>query len=795
MIAMLAERLTRLVVRHPGAILTLLLAMTLAAVLALPSFRVESDVSALLPEDHPALELRRLTSEDESPARNLLVVLEGQFDDRNLLELASRLEALERVASVTATQAALFGEGASAPLHWLTPDQLALLEDRLIGDGRHKALSRLRERIADDPFAGPKLVRRDPLELRWLFEEARREALPPGLDGDAACLILESPPRAFLLLQGREAPYDVEFSKALLADVEAALAGHAFELVGGYVAARADEARLRFDLTVSAFASIGLVILFLTMSTRSRLEPLRIVAPCSLAVVWTLGFGSLALGPLSPLATASAAVLAGLGVDFSIHYVARFRHEPARDHEEALVRSARSVGPPIVIGALTSIVGFLSFTASRFHGLWSFGVLLASGLSLALLATFLVLPLALRGERSSPSRPLPIGPILRAARWSAESRLGHWIGGGTLLLAAAGWVAVLVGGLTFDADPSHLRPDDDPATAALHRVEETLGFSPVPVSVLVPGEVSLESCREALDRLRAEDAIVFALGPHRDVPTGEDQRRLEALRRSVNGWREGAAEDLRELGFVPEMFEEGFDQIDSWLAPAEAVPPSPAIAWRGDSFWMFRLYPTRGGWTKADRENLRADIRDVLGDEARAVMPIGLADSLGSLLEDDLVRCAWIAAFGALVILLLLLRSIRSVMTAALPTMTALGWTLGGMALTNTPLHLGNFVAVPLLVGIGLDDGIHLVSRLRSARRGAARASWSVILEDTGRPIWRTTATTTLAFGTLLLSRTPGLSSLGLLLAMGIAICFVTTLTTIPIFLPPTGGEPAGEAP
>ena len=90
-----------------------------------------------------------------------------------------------------------------------------------------------------------------------------------------------------------------------------------------------------------------------------------------------------------------------------------------------------------------------------------------------------------------------------------------------------------------------------------------------------------------------------------------------------------------------------------------------------------------------------------------------------------------------------------------------------------------NIMGIPMIVGIGIDDGVHLLHRYRVEGRGKIRT----VVGSTGRAIMLTTVTTMACFGVLLLAKYRGLGSLGGLLAIGVGACFLTTLLILPALL------------
>jgi predicted exporter len=314
--------------RHPRASLTLVGLLTLAALLLLPRFRIDPDVTSLFPRGEPAIELLRATEHASRSARGMFLRVRGEELESRLPALLDDLEASPFLAEVAGTKADFGGELArqarAAPLWFLSAATLQALQAELTGDGPRAALEESKRMLAEDPVLAREVVLRDPLGLRWILESAARASLVGHFEPESPFLLIEGGGEALVRVVGRERSFDIEFSRALMADLEERTRDLDVEFIGAYSIARADAARIRGDLTSSIAVSIPLLVLFLTWSTRSFLLPLVMMLPVALSVLWALAFGGALLGPLTPLAVGSAAILMGLGLDFAIHYAERY---------------------------------------------------------------------------------------------------------------------------------------------------------------------------------------------------------------------------------------------------------------------------------------------------------------------------------------------------------------------------------------------------------------------------------------------------------------------------------------
>jgi hypothetical protein len=167
-----------------------------------------------------------------------------------------------------------------------------------------------------------------------------------------------------------------------------------------------------------------------------------------------------------------------------------------------------------------------------------------------------------------------------------------------------------------------------------------------------------------------------------------------------------------------------------------------------------------------------------------------------SIIRRDLIRTMSFAAGCSVLLLLALVRRPGAVLLILMPTAFGLCWLLAAMHLTGERFNTLNIIGVPLLLGIGVDDGIFLVGiAARHRRRGGSRADLARDLRTSCRAVIMTSATTMLAFGSLVFSSTPAIGSLGRLTAIGVGSCLLASLFLLaPILLWRHRGGPESAA-
>jgi predicted RND superfamily exporter protein len=99
--------------------------------------------------------------------------------------------------------------------------------------------------------------------------------------------------------------------------------------------------------------------------------------------------------------------------------------------------------------------------------------------------------------------------------------------------------------------------------------------------------------------------------------------------------------------------------------------------------------------------------------------------------------------------------------------------------LLNVDFNFANIIAIPLLLGLGVDNGVHMVHRSKTDQSGQ-----SLLQTSTARAILFSSLTTLFSFGSLALSPHRGTASMGWLLTFGVIFVLVATLIILPAFLP-----------
>jgi hypothetical protein len=189
---------------------------------------------------------------------------------------------------------------------------------------------------------------------------------------------------------------------------------------------------------------------------------------------------------------------------------------------------------------------------------------------------------------------------------------------------------------------------------------------------------------------------------------------------------------------------------------------------------LMRVYGKGNIW---DMDALSAFVRDVESVDAQVTGHPIQTFYASRQMQSSYIHAAIYSALAVAIILMLDFHSLRLSLLAMTPMALGLLQLLGILGWLGVPLNPANMIVLPLILGIGIDDGVHVVHDFLG-RCGPYRVSRS-----TASAVVLTSATTMVGFGSMMLARHRGLQSLGQVLTLGVLCCLVTSLAGLPALL------------
>jgi hopanoid biosynthesis associated RND transporter like protein HpnN len=192
--------------------------------------------------------------------------------------------------------------------------------------------------------------------------------------------------------------------------------------------------------------------------------------------------------------------------------------------------------------------------------------------------------------------------------------------------------------------------------------------------------------------------------------------------------------------------------------------------------WLLRVFARDCLWDYGPLEHFTRQVQTV--DPDATGKPFGTVEGLKSLKNG--FQWAGLYALGVIVLVLLAdFRSVRHALVALAPLVMGMVLSLGVLGLCGLPLNPANMIALPLILGVGIDNGVHVLhDYLLRRREGCTTISRAI-----GRGVLVKALTTMIGFGTLMVSSHRGLFGLGFILTLGVGCCMLTALVFLPAVL------------
>jgi len=168
----------------------------------------------------------------------------------------------------------------------------------------------------------------------------------------------------------------------------------------------------------------------------------------------------------------------------------------------------------------------------------------------------------------------------------------------------------------------------------------------------------------------------------------------------------------------------------------------------------------------------------------RPVLDLGIGDIVTTAFGQALM----IAVGSIFIILLLTLRSLTDAVLVFIPLVMTAGVTLAFSVLAGLPLNMANVVVIPLIFGLGVDNGIHIVKRFHQVANVE-----ELVHSSTPKAVFLSNLTTLGTFCALSFSTHQGIYSIGVLLTVALVSLMLLTLISLPALLT-TFSTTAGQA-
>lgn len=793
------EQFANLFSRFSWIILVLTVLATTFALQQALKLKVDTNLQALMPAGVPSVENLNKALEKTGSFSSAIVVITSPDSEAGLrfAQAMRRRILLELDWVESADYSEDFSIFEAHKLLYLSPENLESLKNWISSAAGEKRDEIIREltglpvNITLRSQPGPRMSASDIEKIRSQIYDSSSSALDRKSER-----IFQSKDKKVTLLVVWPKNSDMGYtgSKRIISDLERVINEtdpHLFHPqltaeLGGRIYNRVVQFEaIMADVNTSGYISITLIFLLLFVQYRSLVGVFLIIFPLLVGITLTMGITQTVIGGLNLVTVFLILIIFGLGIDFGIHNLSRYNEARLQklSVKDALVTIFRNTGSATLLCAVTTIAGFYALLITDFRAFYEFGFIAGTGVAITFISTYVVQPaLIVLVENYRIYKPHS------GRAWHLSFKNNNYLNPvKTLLLFLCILTVsiVLASQVRFENNFNNLQAESSPKQKRMQEKISMVFPDGTDRAVLIVDTLAeVKAITDYFKKYIATDTktptirkvdSILSYVPDKD----EQQRRLKKIK-EINTSLGGAeikldieglqSEDIKKylnIGEVkPEDLPGGLKRV------YQGLPDTP-----GFLIYIFNAVTMSQAELAQDFAN---DIRTIKIDNKiyhPAAEALIFVDMLNLMKSEALL--AILASCAAIFLaLLIFLRGFSTALVVIIPSIVGLLLLFGVMGLFGIKLSIFNMVALPSIIGIAVDNSIHIYSRFREENGNIQKAIFT-----TRGAIAASTITTALGFFGMLSAKVNGLQSLGLVSTIGLACCLLVTWTLLPALL------------
>jgi predicted exporter len=544
---------------------------------------------------------------------------------------------------------------------------------------------------------------------------------------------------------------------------------------------------MEHDMTYSVGGTAAIIAVLFWLAHRRVKPMLWLLVLLGIILGCTLALGGLIFGIINVVSVGFAAILLGLAVDYAVvHY-----QEALADPHLSIAQVRHAIAPAIFWAATTTIVAFLMLNLGGLPGLGQLGTLVGLGVGLAaFIMIFEFLP-PLFPNRNEPFVPDEGRYVQQPNSLPAKHSPSRWLFVATVFVVCGPAIVLFWAGLpSVDPTANALRPRHSPAYTALAEVQKIMSQKREPLWVVVAGQTD----RQVVDRLRTIQPVL-----DRAVSNGV----LGGVTLPVSLWpnegnqaanRETAAKlgqmlpVVRQTATAAGFTETSLALAKGVLASWQAASAASATFWPTNSVsrWILERFTARTstnnfalGLIQPSSSAKPQALAQLQGELNAAQVTLSGWELLGYAIFSRVTANLWKVLVPMVLLVLASLflafrRPTEILLSLAILFLSGL-CLLAIMRGLHWSWNLLNLMAVPLILGTGVDYSIFMQSALRRHGGDPVKAHAAV-----GRALLLCGGTAIAGFGSLAWSSNAGMASLGRVCAIGIGLNMLLSVFLLP---------------
>jgi uncharacterized protein len=815
----------RFCIRFPLIVLGTGFLLAAVGLLLALNLRIDNDFSKLLPESYPSVQsLEKLREQVGTPNEVAVIIKSTSFELNK--EFAERLipevMKMKNRSDDPYFSRVLFRKETdflkSNALWFATDQELSLIESYL---DEEIELARMRANpfyfeLDDDTAASDSLGN----EFQQAYDELIGSEYPISADSLTMAVRFYPAGSQTDIRYIRELYEDLEILTTQLAE-EFGQADLTFVLAGRLLRSLIEIDSIYLDVRDSFWAGTIMLLLlvmgyffyknyhirtggvhslkiFVSELFRLPVTALIMAVPLVVSLCWTFGITWLTFETLNIMTSTLGLLLFGMGIDFGIHFYARYIEERGEGNpvEKAIETTFMTTGQAIAAVGITTSAAFFILMIADFKGFSEFGAIAGIGLLFSIFSMIFLLPaliillekMGLLKTLMSPVNTFQKKDINRISKPNIDRKI---LATGVILICLAatilsGWHAR---GLDFEYDFGKLEPVYESYNIVAQEARKVysdrktrnaayiIADNPedaIELRNVLSGRISSDTLTSTIESVEIfQDRYPFS-----DAEQQQKLARIEGVRERLDDTfiRTSDSEQFHRLKQAASTVESiHLEQVPDFLL-------EPFTAKDGSIGNLVIIYPSVPLSDGRNSMNFADDLSNIHlsnGKIYNAASTSIVASDMLRLMIHETPRMVAITLTFIILIKLIIFRSVKWMVLALLPLAASFLWLFGFMEIAGWKLNFYNIVVLPTILGIGDDSGIHIIHRYIEEGRGSIYK----VIRSTGEHVTVSSLTTMLGFAGLLFSTHPGMRSIGELAVAGIGLMLFASLVLLPAVL------------
>lgn len=530
-----------------------------------------------------------------------------------------------------------------------------------------------------------------------------------------------------------------------------------------------------------------LLVLFITFGSLS--DVVFTLSVVLVALLWVMGLGGWVGFPFTYQSTAIMPLMLGINIAYSIHVLSRYYEERRKglDPNSASLKSVRTVGVAVFLTAMTTAFGFASFGISNIPPIRQFGVLCVSGVVFSFILAETLLPaLLLLRDRRQKARMKMERKVEKLKAKGREGVADRMLAKVSILaehhrktvFVLTALLLICCGILTIriktEADFERMMPRDMPSIVSMKKINDYFGGQSIAYT-LIKGDILKPDNMRAV--LAYEDKIGSYGGKNHEGERIFERGKVVSVADLIVG----------TLGKIPESKSQAEEALENMKKAGMGGALSKLIS-RDNRVAIITMRVARGSQDemKEITEVLRGNDSILRGLRVlHGGMPVLMTDLLGNLVPTQ-VKTALLALLLCTLLVSVIFRSLFFGIAAASVVFLGIALELGTLSILRWPLDFMTVMVSSMVIGAGIDFGIHITHRFREEWQNGAvdlDAALRATVVNVGRALLAAAVTTAGAFGIIAISNISYLRRFGGITALALVFSLLGALLFLPSIL------------